>query len=719
MPPPGTSSAGTVFVFRPEIQGLRALAVVAVILHHLTGWPRGGFVGVDIFFVISGFLITGLLLKERRTTGRISWSAFYRRRTRRLLPAALLVLVATVVASFLLLNAGRGKQTLVDAVWSLFFSANWRFAWSETDYFQAGGAQSPFEHFWSLAVEEQFYLVWPWLIVAGYAVVSRHVPHASRIGHRLVGVVLVLIAVASFVHACVLTASNPTWAYFSTLSRAWELGVGALLAIIASTLSSVPAAWRSALAWFGLAGILVSFLVVREDAPLLGTWGTLPVLSAALVIAAGTGARPRALEPLTHPVAVWIGELSYSLYLWHFPVIVLMAAVLDPTSLGYYAWSSVVILAISVAAFYGVEDPVRKSSWLTGHGTKPGARRVPATASSRRRLVGVGAMTGACLMLFGVAATGQQPSSSASGPVPHTGPAAGSERPTLDSPAAAERAAEVEAALAAVEWPDLDPAVGELRSAAAAPPCALVYNSPQLADAVEVKRRCGHGDPAAKRTVLVIGDSLANSYLPAIVAAVAPEGWNVVGVSRSGCPAIAIDVVYLASRQPYSRCTEHQGLISQWIPELAPDLIVATGSPFIVDRLASGATGAGALRQWRKGAEASWAAWADTAPVVVLQAPPYGKNLQSCATRFSKPSDCVSTPAQAYVNFRKMEKKAVKAVADVRYVGTQDWFCSAEPRCPAFVGTIPTFVDGGHLTIAGARQLQPLVREALRKSMGD
>jgi peptidoglycan/LPS O-acetylase OafA/YrhL len=167
---------------RRDIQGLRALAVVAVVLEHVSGWPRGGFVGVDVFFVLSGFLITGLLVREHERTGRISMRGFYRRRVKRLLPSALVVLVVTLGAVAALLSASRLLSSAVDAVWSAVFVANWHEAAQGTDYFAADGPVSPFRHFWSLSVEEQFYVVWPLVVLLVAAVSARRLRGRARPG---------------------------------------------------------------------------------------------------------------------------------------------------------------------------------------------------------------------------------------------------------------------------------------------------------------------------------------------------------------------------------------------------------------------------------------------------------------------------------------------------------------------------------------------------------
>jgi peptidoglycan/LPS O-acetylase OafA/YrhL len=219
---------------RKDIQGLRALAVGVVVLDHMIKWPTGGYVGVDVFFVISGFLITGLLLREHARSGTISFVDFYRRRLRRITPVAVLVLAVTVLTIFLIYGVGRTKTVLEEAVYSLLFAANWHFAVIGTDYMQANGPVSPLQHYWSLAVEEQFYIVWPVVILIVLGVSARRFRLSGMRALRVLRLVLVILTAGSFVYACWQSRAEPTWAYFSTLSRGWELGVGALVATLTS-----------------------------------------------------------------------------------------------------------------------------------------------------------------------------------------------------------------------------------------------------------------------------------------------------------------------------------------------------------------------------------------------------------------------------------------------------------------------------------------------------
>ena len=349
---------------RRDIQGLRAVAVVAVVLCHAIGWPSGGFVGVDVFFVVSGFLITGLLLREVDRTGRISLGGFYARRIRRILPAALLVLVAVAVAAFFVFNRARADQTLGDAVAAFLLVSNWRFAAEGTDYFHATDAASPLQHFWSLSVEEQFYLVWPGLLL----LLLLLLPLARRRGRGarlLVGLTGVLLAAASFGWAMVQTSTEPTVAYFSTATRVWELAVGAILAALTPLLARIPAALRILAGWVGLAGVLWSFVVIDPDSAFPAPWAALPVAATALVIMGGVGGDPRArhLFPLTNPVSVFVGDMSYSLYLWHFPVIV-FAAVLLPIGAPVTPIVLGAIAVLSLASYLMLEQPLHRSPWL-------------------------------------------------------------------------------------------------------------------------------------------------------------------------------------------------------------------------------------------------------------------------------------------------------------------------------------------------------------------
>jgi len=350
---------------RRDIQGLRALAVLAVIGAHAAGWPRGGFAGVDVFFVISGFVITGMLLREQRETGRIRLARFYGRRARRLLPAALVTVGAVIGAAFALFGRARAEQVLWDGVSALLLVSNWRFTQQGTDYFHAGDAVSPLQNFWSLSVEEQFYLVWPGLLIVSLL----FVPAVARRGRAVAAVVAawaVVVIAASFGWALLQGASAPTAAYFSTATRAWEFALGALLAAGVPVLRRIPAAAAALLAWIGIAGVVASLLLIDPaSVGFPGPWAAAPTAATALALAGGVAASPRALFPWTNPLAVVVGNASYSLYLWHFPVVVFAAALL-PASPWSLPLTLAIVAVVGFASYAIVEQPLRYAPFLGG-----------------------------------------------------------------------------------------------------------------------------------------------------------------------------------------------------------------------------------------------------------------------------------------------------------------------------------------------------------------
>src|SRR5450755_2167384 len=299
--------------YRADIQGLRAIAVLAVVANHMTGWPTGSFVGVDVFFVISGYLITGILVREFETRRTISFRRFYARRIKRILPAGLFVIGATVCATRVLAGIDRYHFAAKDAIASAFFAANWHFARSGVNYFNQSLPPSPLQHYWSLSVEEQFYFVWPWLML-GLLLIGLRLRFRHKHARLIAGVAIAVISGISLASAFSEAAHNPTAAYFSTFVRAWELGLGALVAIAAAPIARCDPRLRRGVALVGLLGVLVSLFVVPSSSGFPAPWALLPTLSTAAVLAAGTGLSGRSLWPLTNPVSQYLGEISYSLY---------------------------------------------------------------------------------------------------------------------------------------------------------------------------------------------------------------------------------------------------------------------------------------------------------------------------------------------------------------------------------------------------------------------
>lgn len=710
-----TAYAGAKQGLRPDIQGLRALAVLLVVADHMFHYPSGGFVGVDVFFVISGFLITGLLIREHQRKGRVSFVDFYRRRAKRILPLAILVLAITVGAAWALFPNGRAWRITEDGLWSLVFGTNWHLAAIGTNYMQDDGLLSPLQHFWSLAVEEQFYVVWPWVIVLVLGLAAKAGRSATQ-GRARLAAVMGLLTVASFAFAMWETANNPTFAYFSTFSRAWELGLGALLAVFATVPHRIPDAVRAPLSWVGFLGIVASAFFITPDSPFPAPWAAAPVIFTALLIAAGTTTtdEPVRVAPLTNPVSRYLGDISYSIYLWHFPALVLIGAVWPLSGPVENLIVLGVILAVSALSYYFVEDAVRSSSWL-----EPKAKRVPRVFTGQPSRAAIGGLVALAIAAGGTTAAAlmksapvEQPPVAMSAPLATTG---------TDKPVAATGAlsAQIGLALSATSWPELKPSVDELGPSLKATEWVqdgcLSDETKALPDPIANSKRCVYGDPDAAKTAVVLGDSLAISYVSGIRKALEPAGYKVLVYTMQQCPAVDVSIK-LGDGSNHAKCDPFREWAFGQIRATNPDLVLMTSAYSLVDHLASGATGDAAVAEWQAGEVTTIKALDGAAKkLVVLDPPPTGKQLQDCATRVSKPADCATQLDAKYLKMSGVTRAAAQAAAPATpfvQVLTKDWFCSGN-SCPAFVGTTPIYADNKHLTPAYSESLAPVITEAL------
>lgn len=349
------------------MQGLRAVAVLVVILDHvgMPGFP-GGFIGVDVFFVISGYVITEMLLRRPAASRGVWFLGFYAARARRIVPAATLMIVLTVIATFEFTNFVRGARVLPDATAASLFLANFHFIETGSDYARLGGDPSPLQHYWSLAVEEQFYLVWPLLVILAIGAAAR----TRRVSLRpLLFALLAVLAAASYMYSILLTPLDGVEAFYSPLTRAWELAVGCLLAVARPWLATAVSARRivaAGLAWAGFAAIAWSVVALDDTSGFPGSVAAVPVLGTAAVLIAGMRTEPTApVSILGTRVLVYLGDISYSLYLVHWPLFTITAALIGadfslPTQL-LLIGVTVVCAAIMYHAF---ENPIRRSRTL-------------------------------------------------------------------------------------------------------------------------------------------------------------------------------------------------------------------------------------------------------------------------------------------------------------------------------------------------------------------
>ncbi len=666
---------------RRDIQGLRAIAVLAVIAAHVLHAPAGGFVGVDVFFVISGFLITGLLLRETDRSGTISFRRFYERRAKRILPAAAVVLAATVTAAFVLLGRADAREVAVDAGFSAIFFGNWRFAAQGVDYFEQGTPPSPLQHFWSLGVEEQFYLVWPWVMLLVVVLAARRTAWSRIRVRRLTRTLIAVLSVASFAWALVETQSNPTFAYFSTFSRAWELGIGALIAFL-PRLPLAPA-WRRALAWVGLVGIAVSLVVVSESSP---AWpaplGLLPVISAALVLVAGNddaGFRPPWL--LTNRVATYLGDISYSLYLWHFPAAILLLTLAPEGSPTYIALALGLTLTLSVLTYHLVETPARHATWFRWRGGRiRGATRawIPTLAAL--------AIVAAC-GTAGFAAVSQMRGAGAEVAAPQTLSPDG-EVPDGEIDCRGAGSVLHPDACADASFDALSPAPDALtQDTGDAYSCYMLANVPL--------ESCTHGseDEDATRVALV-GDSHAAALLPALEPQLAALGWSLDTFVGRGC-------TLMDPPDQATDCDEARPDIDARLSSGEYDLVIATSTRRWETPLSFHQSAIERIRE------------AGTRVVVVRDNPLPDEASIACTTRLGQTADseCATEADVALAHPHSLADAADEIGVPV--VDLTELYC-ADGSCDGIIGGVLVYRDAaGHITQTWARTLSATLTSAI------
>ena len=679
---------------RKDIEGLRAVAVTVVLLYHCRfDVAAGGYVGVDVFFALSGFLMTGLLLAERTRTGGVAFRQFYARRVRRLLPASVLVLVLTTVASLLVLYPLEFRSAARGAAAAGAYVVNYRFAVEGADYLGAQVAESPVLHYWSLSVEEQFYVLWPVFVVLLLG--------STRIRLRRAVAGVAVAGVASFVLAMVLTGTSQPWAFFSLPTRVWEFAVGGAAALLWARVRERAPRTRAALGWAGIAVVVASVVLMDATTPFPAPWALLPVLGTTAALLAGGAPRGPALV-LDLPPFQWVGNRSYSLYLWHWPPLVLVPVALGRT---LSPWENLgVVLVASVAAVVAyrfVEQPLRRGTWWSARPLRAGVLGVALTAV-------------AVLVPVGLSATAR---ADAGGPAAaaSTTPAHG----TLDQldPGTVPQGVRVDgldragpAPLPANLTPTAERA-GEELPANYAGGCNAGLNATVPAPL----QRCALGDRAASRTVAVFGDSHAAQWVPALEAEGRAQGWKVVPVTKSGCPSV--DVVNWNSRlaRRYRECETWRSAAVDELVRLRPDVVVVANraaykgldqQPLPVADYARGLA-ATVDRLRRAGVDV----------VVLGPTPEPGDVVPACVTGHTddvRPCD-LPTGTAAPRDLSRAEAGVARA-AGVPFVDPTSWLCGTEV-CPVVVGQFLVYRDDSHLSVPFARWLGPVLGLELRRAV--
>jgi peptidoglycan/LPS O-acetylase OafA/YrhL len=516
--------------YRGDIEGLRAVAILLVIAAHAgIPWLRGGFVGVDVFFVLSGYLITALLVQEVERDGRIRFAAFYARRLSRLLPALLFMVCVVGLLAAVLLPPGAQTPDTLGAASASFWASNLFFAYSHVDYFGRDAGTNLFLHTWSLGVEEQFYLVWPALIALLLLVPGRKL----RMNVQRLKIAMSLIAVLSFAACAAWTYSSQRLAFYLMPSRAWEFALGALTLLHFGTpdpdrmLSVRRQSNGRTLRLAGILGaccIFAAAVAFNSRQPYPGLRALLPAIGTALVLAAGAVGASGISRLLAGPPMQAIGRVSYSWYLWHWPVLLLGSAlVIQPVGPIYRLGFVAVSLALATFSYFVVEAPIRRSeTWMT----RPGRAILAA-------LVLMVLVNALCLRWW--------------------------------------HATEV--------WAN---APEQRRYADAHADAPIIYLvSMDCGDWVLNAKVhvCAFGPRNAPHTAVLMGDSLAGQWFPAVAAAFNKPGWRLFVLTKSACPMVDFPVFYERIGREYTECAIWRARALKYLSGVKPDIVILSSFP--------------------------------------------------------------------------------------------------------------------------------------------
>ncbi|WP_201316561.1 acyltransferase family protein [Dyella sp. EPa41] len=646
--------------YRGDIEGLRAVAILLVIGAHAgIPWLSGGFVGVDVFFVLSGFLITGLLLRELKETARIDFTGFYLRRLRRLMPALIFMVVVASVGAMLLLGPSEQLSQADTAAMAALWLSNVSFALMRMDYFAQGADSNLFLHTWSLGVEEQFYLVWPVLLLWSLGRRRGELP-VARLKYVMLSIFVLSLGACMFV-----TPRSPQFAFYMMPLRAWEFAAGALIWLYfgngaaratakAGAVNAIATHW---LGWVGFALIVVAAVSYGGQTSYPGWRALLPVFGATAIIASGwTDSRRGVSCVLSLPWLQVIGRISYSWYLWHWPVLVLGHVVTG----SHDPWTRVaevlVSLGFAAASYRLIEAPVRHQGFWLSH------RRIALYGA-----LGITVMV--CLLSmhwFGVAAEGSQ------------GPAMQRyARARLDAPSIYSQGCD--------DW----------------------YHSDRVL-------LCGYGPKDASHTLVLMGDSVAGQWFPAFSQVTTNPGWRVIVLTKSSCPMVDEPYFYARIGREFSECERWRHRAVEQVASMHPDVIVLS--------MGLGGTQSFSQAQWIEGtARTLGALGGGVGRIYFLRSTPHlDFDGPSClASHAGRPKwlsaargcETVFDDARDRQVYQWL-KQAAKRFPNVQTIDMNEEICPRR-HCLAERNGQIVFRDNQHLTASFAASLWPAMAERL------
>jgi len=706
--------------YRPDLDGLRFVSILIVVFYHagVAGFT-GGYVGVDVFFVLSGYLITGVLIREQADAGRIDIAGFFARRIRRLLPLAALVLVTTLIVGGWLLAPVQRESLITDARWASLYAANWRFGRSAVTYSETEVTDSLLLHFWSLSIEEQFYFFWPLIVLGAFWVARKRTDVIT--GSALL-IPAGLITVLSIGYSINQGRTLAGGAYFASFGRFWEMGVGALLAVLLPRVPRVAAAFRGPFLALGLGAILFAALTFSNSTVFPGYAALVPVIGTTLVVIAGEGRTAANIAQghsrrsiLSRGPLPALGRLSYGWYLWHWPLIgiaLLARGRWDvPVSANAAVGAAVVAsLALAWASHHTIENPIRharplRAAAAPNFGMGVALMLVPILGGLLFLRVGnVGDQVVAIPALASTAETEVQPSrENPPQPSASTGTAAGVAEggvtttvvPTTTLVPTTLLVQAMTPEQAAADAPGLDrPHIPNL--------CNVGIESFEAPSADE----CTLGDPEGDRTFVLLGDSHMQHHLPGLHLAAQDNGWRLLTWTKGGCPFNGADLWRASLSSAFVECAQWQQAVFDRLENVTADGVILgrasdqvtkiiDENDEIIDDVSI------AAEAWSQGHGEVYGRLAEMfGEVVVIRSTPLvGHNAATCLSRnLGDPAQCAIDDVTNLVPDRVQFDAEVEAVGENHHYQLTPYLCSGVPCQVVTNGGVIKFRDSNHIT---------------------
>jgi len=612
-----------------QIQALRAIAATLVVLFHAKLAP-GGFIGVDIFYVISGYLITGIIVKEITLSGAFNYRNFFLRRAKRLLPASISVLILTAFAAWLFLPPTIRSSLGQDIFAASIYISNYLFAWWQNDYQNLNATPSPVIHYWSLAVEEQFYLLWPLIIFTLWKIGRQRLVFRGVLG----------ITILSFLFSLFLTNAAPIWAFYSLPTRAWELGVGALLLFIPKEFLEKKSVLRTLIVWLSALTLIYGVIRFSDNTPFPGTAALYPTLATGLLIAL-IRAWPPILNDFSRlPFVQWLGEISYPFYLWHWPLLVIPSTRFGRplTLLERFLLIALTALAADLTHRF-IEKPFSRKKLSASQTTK---FAVAATLS--------GVMVASAILLT-----------------------------TKD---------------------DISLPNGRSVSIAAVMQKPKIYDDGCHANYGNKKSpECLYGDVNSKRKIVLYGDSHAAQWFPALEKIAIDEGFALISLTKSACPAVEVDRINSGAFKN-SDCNAWRENSIKRIKELKPEAVIMSGFQHFAypERYSSRDA------WWFEGQRSLYAKVLNSSLnlIYISDTPKPQRDIPSCLAT-AKADECDAN-----------EKSDPRVAGGFIALDPTPWLCT--DSCPAIVDGIVAYRDASHISVDMSAALSDDLRQFLRSN---